>query len=103
MALRRVAGPMATTAFVLLDAVPGMKEQVFRSLDKLAGKGLVSKEQVRVGSFDILVKVQAADADKLEDWVSTNLRFIGGVVNLRMVKDPATEDPQVRAAMQRMR
>jgi DNA-binding MarR family transcriptional regulator len=94
---------MPVTALVLVDAVPGMKDAVFRSLDKLVGKGIVAKERIQADNFDVLVKVQAADDDKVDDFIATHLRLVSGVGNLRRVKDPAAEHPAVRAAALKMR
>lgn len=102
MALRAVARAMPT-AFVLLDAVPGMREQVFKSLDKLVGKGIAAKELVRADSYDIVVKVTQPDDDAIEDFIGTHLRFISGVVNIRRVREASGEHPAVQAALTKMR
>jgi hypothetical protein len=93
--------PMAT-AFVLVDAVPGMTDKVFASLDKLLGKGLVAKEKVRSENFDILVRIEASDDDALDDFVASHLRFISGIKEVRRVSDAAREPPVVQTAMQRL-
>ena len=96
-----VARAMAT-AFVLVDAVPGMTDSVFASLAKLQGKGLVAKEKVKSLSYDILVKVEAPDDDAIEKFIQGHLRFISGVAAVRRVKDHGSEEPQVRTAMQKL-
>lgn len=90
-------------AFVLLDAAPGLGDEVYASLDKLKGAGLAGKERCRSDSFDILVKVHGRDDDAVEDFIATHLRFISGVVNLRRIRAADEEPPAVRAAMQKLR
>lgn len=90
-------------AFVLVDAVPGMKDRVYTSLDKLLGKGLVAKEPVQAGNYDILVKVEAPDDDAIDDFIATHLRFISGVGGCRRISDAGSEALEVQTALKRLR
>jgi len=89
-------------AYVLVDAVPGMTDAVYTSLGKLVGKGLAGKERVKSRSFDILVKVEGVDDDAVDKFIEGQLKFISGIAAVRRVRDGEAEEPQVRAAMQRL-
>jgi DNA-binding Lrp family transcriptional regulator len=91
------------TAFVLVDVVPGMTEAVFTSLGKLQGKGLLAKEKVKSGSYDLLVKVQGQDDDAIDKFLEGQLKFISGVKAVRRVRDGEAEDAVVQQAMQKLR
>ncbi|HEV8360251.1 MAG TPA: hypothetical protein VGR28_07350 [Candidatus Thermoplasmatota archaeon] len=91
-----------TRAFVLIDALPKREKDVFDSLGKV--QGVIGRRLLpqRVGQGDIIVLLEAPDADGLERLITNQLRSVPNVHTIIRVLPHATLLGPVRALMDEM-
>lgn len=81
--------------FVLIDAVPGMEEALFTSLDEVeavVGKAMLDP---KIENHDVLILVEAPNDDDVRKILSTYVRGIAGVGSL-MTVDPRDASRSLR-------
>lgn len=72
-------------AFLLVDALPRREQAVFEALSRIPA--VVSKRMLKekIGNADMLVLLEAADADAVESIIAGQLRGVSGVHTVRRV------------------
>ena len=62
---------MATTAYVLINVELGAEEEVKKALEQIEG---VKEASIVYGVYDLVVKIEAPDIDKIKEIVTWRIR-----------------------------
>lgn len=90
---------MTTRAFVLVDAIPGREEDVASALPGLPVVKAFRRLPRKYKNFEFAVVVEGANGDAIERLVVRELRSVGGVGLLEIVRNLAELDPWMRGEL----
>ena len=66
------------TAFVFINVHPGMEKAILKELRKV--KGVIESHEL-YGDYDIVVKVETEEKERLQNIVQNQIRGIKGIAN----------------------
>lgn len=66
------------TAFVFINVLPGKEKEVLQSLRQIKG---VTESYELYGDYDILVKVETEEKERLQAIVQQQIRCLKGIAN----------------------